>query len=333
MRRALLLLAVLGVTSCAPASSSKAAVIPLPAAPANVVMAALPIAAVAADVPASVDVPRDRTEFLEFETEDGNVRSARVRVPGSVFATPVPLVIALHGSNSSGAALETLSGYDDVADREGFVVAYADGLGVDNGNGTVERSWNSGGCCEPATSVGVDDVAFVTQLIDRLIDQYPIDPSRVFVVGHSNGAIMAQMLGCRIADRLAGIASVAGALDDSQSCWPSRPVPFLELHGTADQHVAWDAGSSSVSLWRRFDNCADRSDQTRAEGVTTSSWSECADGATVSFVSIDNAEHPWPGQRVPSVDGETVSFAVDAAETTWTFFSSVSPVRTASNLG
>jgi polyhydroxybutyrate depolymerase len=138
-----------------------------------------------------------RTDVVSLYV-NGAVRTARVRLPATLSGPKAPLVLALHGSDGSARGLEQLTGYDAVADREGFFVAYADGLPIDLGAGFVAQSWNSGECCEPATSAQVDDVGFLTALIEDLQRRYPVDPDRTFVVGHSNGAIMAQLLACRI---------------------------------------------------------------------------------------------------------------------------------------
>jgi polyhydroxybutyrate depolymerase len=341
MRRVVLALSFLLLGACAPAGSAESAAksaansprvasaVPAAVAGVDAIMVVPPIAP---QVPATVP---SRTEDVVVAL-DGALRTALVHSPtetlGGAPVALMPLVIALHGSDGSGADLEAVTGYDDVADREGFVVAYADGLLVQS-YGPSSRSWNSGQCCEPATSAGVDDVAFIEALIDRLVDRYPVDPQRVFIVGHSNGAIMAQVLGCRLADRIAGVASVAGALDDTQSCNPSRGVPFLEVHGTYDQNVSWDAGEKSVAAWRQFNGCDGYGSRSTAGAVTTTIWDECRTGATVQFVSIDGAEHPWPSRRTPTNDELNVSFALDATEATWAFFSSVSPAQTALRLG
>jgi polyhydroxybutyrate depolymerase len=342
VHRKLLVLGCLVMGACAPSHSQATATLQASPAPAKAIAAFGPagvtgIASGAIVLQAELPGP---TTMLASETQevvvavDGALRSALVHTPERPKYrdnTPLmPLVLALHGSDGSAADMEELTGYSELADREHFVVAYADGLLV-QGDGYASRSWNSGDCCEPATSAGVNDVAFLSDLIDRLIDRYPVDPQQVFVVGHSNGAIMAQVLGCRLADRVAGVASVAGALDDTQSCNPDRALPFLEIHGTYDQNVAWDAGQNSVLAWRSFGRCSDQSTQSTDDSVTTTTWDECRDDAIVQFISIDGAEHPWPSRRTPTDDELNVSFALDATEATWAFFSSVSPAQTALN--
>jgi polyhydroxybutyrate depolymerase len=343
VHRKLLVLGCLVLGACAPSDSQASATLKStrPAAvnavlgPTDVVGSAGSAIALPRELPeVTTTLPPD-TEELVIES-DGVFRSALVHTPEQPKyrddAPLLPLVLALHGSDGSAADMEALTGYDELADQQHFVVAYADGLLV-QGDEYASRSWNSGQCCEPATGTGVDDVAFLSELIDRLIARYPVDPERVFVVGHSNGAIMAQVLGCQMADRIAGVASVAGALDDTQSCNPDRALPFLEIHGTYDQNVAWDAGQSSVSAWRSFNRCSDQSTQSTDGSVTTSSWGQCRGDAIVEFISIDGAEHPWPSRRTPTNDALNVSFALDATEATWAFFSSVSPAQTASSRG
>jgi poly(3-hydroxybutyrate) depolymerase len=107
-------------------------------------------------------------------------------------------------------------------------------------------------------------------------------------------------------------------------------VPFLEIHGTADQNVAWEYGERSIVDWRAFDRCTETSDIVPIGPVTTTSWLMCANDTRVQFVSIDGADHPWPSQRTATLDGLPISFAVDATEATWSFFSSVLPGQTAS---
>src|SRR6266542_5157522 len=116
----------------------------------------------------------------------GRGRSYRLyRPPGLSQAPTAPLVLVLHGGFGSGAQVEQAAGWDPVADRHGFVVAYPDGIG---------RSWNAGSCCGPARQQRVDDVAFLAALIDHLGTAENVDPGRVFVTGVSNGAMMAYRL-------------------------------------------------------------------------------------------------------------------------------------------
>jgi polyhydroxybutyrate depolymerase len=215
----------------------------------------------------------------------------------------LPVVIALHGSSSSAGTLQAETGFDDTADRNEFIIVYPEGLRI---NG--EQSWNSGECCEPATSAAVDDVAFIRDLIAQLKATYPIDPTRVFVTGHSNGAIMAQKLACRLTDRITAVASVAGALDDASSCHPSRPISMLEVHGTADKNVFYEYGRESAQAWRSFDNCVQELSTNVARGLSVSA---CTNGTAVELLTIDGGSHAWP---------------FDGAQMVWNFFAEQPPL-------
>jgi polyhydroxybutyrate depolymerase len=113
---------------------------------------------------------------------------------------------------------------DDVADREGFVTVYPDGLGV-------LGTWNGGGCCGYAVQNDVDDVGFVTALLDHLEQALCIDRARVFASGMSNGGIFSHRLACEQSERIAAIAPVAGTLM-IESCAPSRSVSVMHIHGS-----------------------------------------------------------------------------------------------------
>jgi polyhydroxybutyrate depolymerase len=228
------------------------------------------------------------TELITVSTSAGQ-RTALVHTPAIGLGKLLPLVVALHGSSSSGAALESVTGLDDTADGNGFVVVYPDGKLIGG-----ERSWNSGQCCEPATSAQVDDIGFLNALLDDMLATYPIDPTRVYVTGHSNGAIMAQEVACRMADRVAAVASVSGALDSEEACTPPRPVAMLEVHGTADENVLYEYGQDAVSAWRRLDGCGPASSTATVGTFDLTTWSRCSDGTVVELATVQGGPHDWP---------------------------------------
>jgi polyhydroxybutyrate depolymerase len=248
----------------------------------------------------SVNSAESRTQILSVSTATG-VRTALVHTPATGLGRSLPLLVALHGSSSSGAALASVTGFDDLADSNGFIVVYPDGELIGG-----ERSWNSGQCCEPATSAQVDDIGFLNALLDEVLATYPIDPARVYVTGHSNGAIMAQEVACRMADRVAAIASVSGALDANESCAPVRPIAMLEVHGTADENVLYEYGQDAVSAWRRLDGCTTTSIDATVGAFDLSTWSHCADSTVVELATIEGGPHDWP---------------TDGAQLVWSFLS------------
>jgi polyhydroxybutyrate depolymerase len=164
-------------------------------------------------------------------------RTFLVHLPKNPAATNPPLVIALHGGGTNGKTMERFSGLSEASERYGFVVAYPNGSGRLKGFLT----WNAGSCCAYAERHGIDDVAFIRQLIEYMIKQYHIDPARVYCTGISNGAMMAYRLAAEIPDRIAAIAPVAGTLTiDPDSI--HAPMPIIHFHGTDDRYVPYAGG-------------------------------------------------------------------------------------------
>jgi len=139
----------------------------------------------------------------------------------------VPVVIALHFLGCTASSFEVLTQFSDKADMEGFIAVYPQG---------ISNSWNAGGCCDPAASSGVDDIGFISALIDTLIEEQPVDPEKVFIVGFSNGGIMAYTLASEISDKIAGIAPV-GALFMMEENHAANPVPIIHCHALDDASV------------------------------------------------------------------------------------------------
>ena len=164
--------------------------------------------------------------------------SAAERAAGSL-----PVVLNWHGVGSDGDEQALLTGYEGVAEEQGFVVVHPTGppaladLAVDRPRTTWELTDDG----DPAR----DDVAFAAALIDELTASWCADPGRVFSTGLSNGGYFTARLVCELADRLAGASSVAG-LWWPDDCEPARPVPYVAYHGTDDQVVPYDGDGESV---------------------------------------------------------------------------------------
>ena len=113
----------------------------------------------------------------------GAERSYLTYTPRSL-TEPAPLVIMLHGGGGNSENGLTMSGFNTLAEREGFVAVYPEGSGKRR-----FKTWNAGHCCAYALEQHVDDVGFISDLIDRLVAEGVADPSRVYVTGMSNGAM------------------------------------------------------------------------------------------------------------------------------------------------
>jgi polyhydroxybutyrate depolymerase len=241
----------------------------------------------------------------------------------------LPVVIGFHGGGGAKEGFIRTGCLDGnvnhrdclnaVAAREGFVIVVPDGV-----QGRVGRSWNAGGGEDGSRCVGgqacaqgVDDVAYVDALLREVRRGVRVDEDRIHATGLSNGAALAHRLACERADTFASIAAVAGANQAllGPGCEPMRPVPVLQIHGTADtcwgidgtsiEPVCTDAGvgrfvdlATSMAFWATHNGCSGR-EQTpfpdvADDGTTTTAltYTDCA--ATTTFLRVDGGGHTWP---------------------------------------
>jgi polyhydroxybutyrate depolymerase len=261
---------------------------------------------------------------------DGRERTWRLYVPESLPASgEVPLLVGLHGGLGSGEQFAESSHFDDEAEQGGFIAVYPDGIRA--GRLLAARTWNAGNCCGTAVKEGVDDVGFIDELVEELLGSLPIDPDRVYVTGHSNGAMMAQRMACERPDLVAAIAVYSGPLE--APCAPSEPVSVLNIHGDADENVPIDGGNGpravsntdyhslaeTVETWVAVNGCDATPEVTIIEAVTTSTWGGCTDGVVVQTQIVAGASHAWPGGARTGLLRPSPSDAIDATAAIWEF--------------
>jgi polyhydroxybutyrate depolymerase len=180
---------------------------------------------------------------------NGVTRQYRVHVPATLSGTPKAVVLVLHGGGGEGMDVANtgqhpLSVFRSVADREGFVVVYPGGLADTGAAGNP--SWND--CrADNTVSSGADDIGFLAALVDRVRTEYGLTGSRMFMAGGSNGAQMTHAFAFNRADLVAAVATSSGSLPQTPkpgacSTGPSRALPILIVHGTADTQMPWSGG-------------------------------------------------------------------------------------------
>jgi polyhydroxybutyrate depolymerase len=193
--------------------------------------------------------PEDEPDEDEGEGIDHLAdRPYQLMVPEGETDAPAPLIVLLHGYGASGAIQAAYFGILDVAAEQGILVAYPDGLK----DGMNRRFWNATDACCNFTGGEQDDVAYLTALIDDVAANHPVDPARVYLVGHSNGGFMAHRMACERSSRIAAIVSLAGVTwDEPAACDPSAPVAVLQVHGDADTTIRYEGGvlAGHVELW------------------------------------------------------------------------------------
>ena len=148
-----------------------------------------------------------------------------------------------------------------------------------------------------------------------------IDATRVYVTGMSNGGFMSHRLACEAADVFAAAAPVAGVLGiPPEDCNPSRPIPVLHVHGTADTLVPYDGDTTLgfVSVpetfdgWSMRDGCTDEAMVTfTQDDVSCQSHSACDAGVAITLCSVDGGGHCWPGQSLCPFGNSTVAYDDD----------------------
>lgn len=262
-------------------------------------------------------------------------RNAIVHLPAGWAGEDLPVVLAFHGGGGKKEGMERTTcadGDEDaesclsaVADREGFAVVYPDGTPKVLGS---VRSWNAGGGDDGFRCTGgraceedVDDMAYVDDLLDTLGAAFPLDATRVYATGISNGAAISHRLACDRADRIAAVAAVAGENMASAvpGCVPSRPVPILQIHGREDPCWMWDGTvgpclggepgedrfvsvDESMAFWAESLGCSGegpsdysfvKDEQERTFTVTRRPWEGCA--ASLELLDVDGMGHAWPG--------------------------------------
>jgi polyhydroxybutyrate depolymerase len=274
----------------------------------------------------------------------GRERRYLLHTPRAADARPLPLVLALHGGSQTPEEMERMSGFDAIADRERFLLAYLEG---------VERSWNDGRGTTAAAQAQVDDVAFARAVVAAVAVHWPLDRRRIFATGASNGGLMTSRLGCEMADVLAGIGPVIGTIASAlaSSCRPAAPLSVVGIVGLADPLMPFEGGEeggprhlgrggrvegarAAQELWAQSMACSAapsvmRLPRANDDGTSVERrvYSSCRAGSEVVWYEIAGGGHRWPGRRArpmlePAV-GALLGIAsknIDGSETIWRFF-------------
>ena len=218
-----------------------------------------------------------------------------------------PLLLLLHGFGSN--ANETLAGFniEEEASNRGVVILAPEG----KTDSRDDQFWNATEYCCDLDETGVDDVGYLTGLIDEAVEQYAVDPDQVFAMGISNGAMMSHRMACDRGDLLRGIASFNGtSMLEADNCNPEDPTHIVHIHGTDDEVVPYDGNAvfpsaeEVVDRWVDFNDCdpdpVDGSSVNVTAAVdgdetTIDYYDNCVDGGDVEFWTMHGARHvPLP---------------------------------------
>jgi polyhydroxybutyrate depolymerase len=287
---------------------------------------ALPFSALLGPLSAQSTAPAEQRRTLRVE---GVERSYFLYVPASHRGTGSPaLVLVFHGAGGRAQGFARHTGFSAVAEREGFVVVYPQGL---------ERRWNDG----RGRGSTHDDVGFVRVLVDTLRRELGVDPRRIYATGISNGAMFSYRLACDLPGVLAAIAPVAGALPVqlAPGCGHTTAVSVVSFQGTAVRLVPYAGGGvgrrrgsvlgaeRSIAFWGEIDGCAGQPSTTiepdrvrDGTRVRRLEYADCREGRAVELYTIEGGGHTWPGGPGVGLIVGRVSRELDATQLIWAFF-------------
>ena len=257
----------------------------------------------------------------------GQYRSYRLYVPAIYTgATARPLILNLHGYTSNAQQQQLYSNFMPIADTANFLMVFPNGT-----YSSGQRFWNAG-----LSSALVNDIAFLSALIDSLDLTYNINLNRVYSTGMSNGGFMSHTLACELSNRITAIASVTGSIFTTQygsNCHPMRPVPVMQIHGTSDATVPYLGNMSQnmmpidsvVKYWITKNNCnvtptfSNVPNTSLTDGCTAEhyKYNGGTGGSTVELYKIINGGHTWPGFPFGGVG---TNLDINASKEIWRFF-------------
>lgn len=270
-----------------------------------------------------------QTTIVDSIYVGGIYRTYRLYVP-TIYtgATARPLILNLHGYTSNALQQQQYSNFKPIADTANFIMVYPQGT-KDASN---QPYWNAG-----FSSTQVNDIGFLSALIDSLDLTYNINLNRVYSTGMSNGGFMSHTLACELSNRITAIASVTGSIFTTQygsNCHPTRPVPVMQIHGTSDATVPYAGNMSQgmmpidsvVKYWVTKNNCnptatfSNVPNSSTTDGCTAEHYRYSGGnlGSTVELYKIIGGGHTWPGFPFGGVG---TNMDINASKEIWRFFS------------
>ncbi len=192
---------------------------------------------------------------------------------------PLPALLVLHGGLGNAQYMDNKLGLDHLANEHGFIVAYLNGTEGDRAVMKNRRVWNAGTCCGIAVRRNIDDVKFIDDVIDSLVKKAGADSKNIFLMGHSNGAMMSYRYVCERPGKIKGAVTVSGTLLLNQ-CPAGNNTHILHIHGQHDNSVPVAGGQGDNSLT-----------QVHFRSVAGSADIMEKSGAEVQTILLQNAGH------------------------------------------
>ena len=244
---------------------------------------------------------REHRLVIDFDQRHADIIIPNTKAPDQGY----PLLLVLHGYGNNKFETTWYMGLQPMADRYNLLLLIP--------NGSLEpwgrRFWNATEVCCDARQAGVDDAGYLFSLLDKAKAEYPVDPNRVYILGHSNGGYMAYRLACERPELFQGIVSLAGAGSGREAqCSKAKALSVLQVHGERDGVVRYDGSDrdspsalKTAELWAQHMECAEPPAMGKAEydlavfskGNDTDSqtWKNCREGHSVALWTVNGAGH------------------------------------------
>jgi polyhydroxybutyrate depolymerase len=287
-------------------------------------------------------------------THDGIEREYFVHVPKG-GGDNLPVVVGIHGYTSTATGFAATHGLNPHADKHGYIAVYPQGshFMTQDGQGQSYRvtSWNDlaanlgprdkgplclpdhdyypcppecGECNRCAWTGCYDDLGLLERIIDAVQAEFRTDSNRYYLLGVSNGAMMALRLGCNLSDRFAAVAPIIGQLAPGYACGPQTDLPMMHLYGAEDNTVRYDGKASgdgylyetaaeTAKVWADAMACESgpmewENDISNSAGLICTAYSDCrTDGHEVVSCMDPDGDHNWPEQAVQGMPATCVT--------------------------
>ncbi len=258
----------------------------------------------ASAAPASAPAGTTKVDLVQDGTPAGRVvRPYLLTVPTSGRGAR-PLVLVLHGRYQTIESLRSVTGIEQVGEKAGFVSVFPSGYGA---------VWNAGTCCDSRKTPDMPDVSYLDDVVRDAAQRTPVDPRRVYVLGFSNGGMMAYRYACQRSSTVAGVGVVSGAMAASPDyadqgprvCRPDAPVSVIDVHGSKDTTVPYEGGTVAGGQGETVAPVRGGVDQsavaagctsgtsTRVGATVRLDYTDCESGAAVRLVKVQGHAHGW----------------------------------------
>ena len=268
-------------------------------------------------------------------------RSYLLHIPeGYDHSNPLPLVVALHGGFGTARQMEEESGLSELADRQGYIVVYPNGITL---FGWLQH-WNAWHCCGQAMKEGIDDVGFVSRVIDQICQRLKVDRSRIYMVGYSNGGMLAHLFAAQKPEILAAVATISATIasqpsaSEAEVCIPpaKAPMPIFLLHGREDDVVPYEKGGvsgnwghvyapvkESVAFWKKANQVdpPPQKEELMAGRILKETWRGNREGGKIVLYTLEGWKHNLPTKyHTRKLPGTDPLLGFHATEHIWQFF-------------